>query len=129
MASRRSCSTRTRASWRAAARPSRGRPRRALEATRLAAEALRERYLWQLLAPDRNVRPFQDVLLELGRNIGIVWGGWALWKTRYETQGAMALTQARALASQSQAPGASPDTRQRAEKAPEMPCSSRLRAF
>jgi len=49
--------------------------------------------------------------------IGIVWGGWALWKTRYETQGAFALTQARALASQSQAPGASPDARQRAEKA------------
>jgi len=49
--------------------------------------------------------------------IGIVWGGWALWKTRYETQGAIALTQARALAAQSQAPGASSDTRQRAEKA------------
>jgi len=49
--------------------------------------------------------------------IGIVWGGWALWKTRYETQGAFALTQARALASQSQAPGAPPDARQRAEKA------------
>jgi len=49
--------------------------------------------------------------------IGLVWGGWALWKTRYETQGAIALTQARALASQSQAPGASSDARQRAEKA------------
>jgi TolA-binding protein len=49
--------------------------------------------------------------------IGIVWGSWALWKTRYETQGAIALTQARALAAQSQAPGASSDTRQRAEKA------------
>jgi tetratricopeptide (TPR) repeat protein len=49
--------------------------------------------------------------------IGVVWGGWALWKTRYEAQGAIALTQARALATQSQAPGASPETRQRAEKA------------
>lgn len=49
--------------------------------------------------------------------IGIVWGGWALWKGRYEAQGAIALTQARALAAQSQAPGAPADTRQRAEKA------------
>lgn len=49
--------------------------------------------------------------------IGIAWGGWALWKGRYEAQGAIALTQARALAAQSQAPGAPPDTRQRAEKA------------
>ena len=29
--------------------------------------------------------------------LGIVWGGWALWKTRYEAQGSIALTQARAL--------------------------------
>jgi len=49
--------------------------------------------------------------------IGIVWGGWALWKTRYEAQGSIALTQARALIAQSQAPGASADARQRAEKA------------
>jgi tetratricopeptide (TPR) repeat protein len=49
--------------------------------------------------------------------IGVVWGGWALWKTRYEAQGSIALTQARALAAQSQAPGASAETRQRAEKA------------
>lgn len=49
--------------------------------------------------------------------VGIGWGGWALWKTRYEAQGSIALTQARALVAQSQAPGASPDTRQRAEKA------------
>lgn len=49
--------------------------------------------------------------------IGIVWGGWALWKTRYEAQGTVALTQARALAAQSQAAGASADARQRAEKA------------
>jgi tetratricopeptide (TPR) repeat protein len=49
--------------------------------------------------------------------IGIVWGSWALWKNRYEAQGAGALTQARALAAQSQVPGASPDARQRAEKA------------
>lgn len=49
--------------------------------------------------------------------IGLAWGGWALWKGRYETQGSIALTQARALATQSQAPGASPDTLQRAEKA------------
>jgi tetratricopeptide (TPR) repeat protein len=49
--------------------------------------------------------------------IGLIWGGWALWKTRYEAQGSIALTQARALAAQSQAPGASPETRQRAEKA------------
>jgi tetratricopeptide (TPR) repeat protein len=48
---------------------------------------------------------------------GAVWGGWALWKTRYEAQGSIALTQARALAAQSQAPGASAETRQRAEKA------------
>jgi tetratricopeptide (TPR) repeat protein len=47
--------------------------------------------------------------------IGLIWGGWALWKTRYEAQGSIALTQARALAAQSQAPGASPETRQRAE--------------
>ena len=49
--------------------------------------------------------------------LGVVWGGWALWKTRYEAQGSIALTQARALAAQSQAPGASVETRQRAEKA------------
>jgi tetratricopeptide (TPR) repeat protein len=49
--------------------------------------------------------------------IGVIWGGWALWKTRYEAQGSIALTQARALAAQSQAPGASAETRQRAEKA------------
>ena len=49
--------------------------------------------------------------------LGVVWGGWALWKTRYEAQGSIALTQARALAAQSQAPGASAETRQRAEKA------------
>ena len=49
--------------------------------------------------------------------LGVAWGGWALWKTRYETQGSIALTQARALAAQSQAPGASAETRQRAEKA------------
>ena len=48
---------------------------------------------------------------------GLIWGGWTLWKTRYETQGSIALTQARALAVQSQAPGASQETRQRAEKA------------
>jgi tetratricopeptide (TPR) repeat protein len=47
----------------------------------------------------------------------VAWGGWALWKTRYEAQGSVALTQARALAAQSQAPGASAETRQRAEKA------------
>src|SRR5262249_27302049 len=49
--------------------------------------------------------------------IGLVWGGWALWKMRYEAQGSIALTQARALAVQSQAPGASPETPQRAEQA------------
>jgi tetratricopeptide (TPR) repeat protein len=49
--------------------------------------------------------------------IGVVLGGWALWKTRYEAQGGIALTQARALAAQSQAPGASQETRQRAERA------------
>jgi tetratricopeptide (TPR) repeat protein len=49
--------------------------------------------------------------------LGVAWGGWALWKTRYETQGSIALTQARALAAQSQAPSASAETRQRAEKA------------
>jgi tetratricopeptide (TPR) repeat protein len=49
--------------------------------------------------------------------LGLAWGGWALWKTRYEAQGSIALTQARALAAQSQAPGASTETRQRAEKA------------
>ena len=49
--------------------------------------------------------------------IGIVWGGWALWKTRYEAQGAIAFTQARTLVMQAQAPGASADARQRAEKA------------
>ena len=49
--------------------------------------------------------------------VGLIWGGWALWKTRYETQGSIALTQARALAVQSQAPGAPQETRQHAEKA------------
>ena len=49
--------------------------------------------------------------------IGLIWGGWVLWKTRYEAQGSIALTQARALVAQSQAPGASLETRQRAEKA------------
>ena len=49
--------------------------------------------------------------------VGIVLGGWGLWKTRYEAQGAIAFTQARALVVQAQAPGASADARQRAEKA------------
>ena len=49
--------------------------------------------------------------------VGIAWGGWTLWKTRYEAQGAIAFTQARALVVQAQAPGASADARQRAEKA------------
>jgi tetratricopeptide (TPR) repeat protein len=49
--------------------------------------------------------------------LGIVWGGYALWKTRYEAQGTIALTQARFLVTQAQAPGASPEAGQRAEKA------------
>ena len=49
--------------------------------------------------------------------VGIAWGGWAAWKSRYETQGGMALAQARMLIVQSQAPGAPADTRERAEKA------------
>jgi TolA-binding protein len=49
--------------------------------------------------------------------IGLIWGAWALWKMRYEAQGSIAFTQARALAAQSQAPGASQETRQRAERA------------
>jgi TolA-binding protein len=49
--------------------------------------------------------------------IGLIWGGWALWKMRYEAQGSIAFTQARALAVQSQAPGASQEARQRAEQA------------
>ena len=49
--------------------------------------------------------------------VGIGWAGWAAWKSRYETQGALAFAQARTLAAQSQVPGASADTRERAEKA------------
>ena len=49
--------------------------------------------------------------------VGIGWGGWAAWKTRYEAQGGMALAQARTLVAQSQARGAPADTRERAEKA------------
>ena len=49
--------------------------------------------------------------------VGIGWAGWAVWKSRYETQGNLALTQARTLAAQAQAPGAAADTRERAEKA------------
>ena len=48
---------------------------------------------------------------------GIGWGGWALWKGRYEAQGGMALAQARILMAQAQAPGAPADVRERAEKA------------
>ena len=47
--------------------------------------------------------------------VGIGWAGWAAWKSRYETQGAMAFAQARTLAAQSQVPGAAADTRERAE--------------
>ena len=49
--------------------------------------------------------------------VGIAWGGWAAWKSRYEAQGGLALAQARMLLAQSQAPGAPPDTRDRAGKA------------
>ena len=49
--------------------------------------------------------------------VGIGWGGWAAWKTRYDAQGGMALAQARTLVAQSQARGAPADTRERAEKA------------
>jgi len=49
--------------------------------------------------------------------VGIGWAGWAVWKSRYETQGNLALTQARTLAAQAQAPGAAADIRERAEKA------------
>lgn len=47
---------------------------------------------------------------------GLGWGGWAMWKTRYEAQGALALAQARSLAMQSQAQGAPAEAAQRAEK-------------
>jgi TolA-binding protein len=49
--------------------------------------------------------------------VGIGWGGWAAWKSRYDAQGGMALVQARLLAAQAQAPGAPPDTRERATRA------------
>jgi tetratricopeptide (TPR) repeat protein len=49
--------------------------------------------------------------------VGIGWAGWAAWKGRYEAQGAMAFVQARTLMAQAQAPGAAPDSRERAEKA------------
>ena len=49
--------------------------------------------------------------------LGLGWGGWALWKSRYESQGSMAFAQARGLAIQAQTPGAPPGTRERAEKA------------
>jgi tetratricopeptide (TPR) repeat protein len=49
--------------------------------------------------------------------LGIAWGGWAAWKSRYEAQGSMALAQARTLALQAQAPGATAETRERAQKA------------
>lgn len=49
--------------------------------------------------------------------VGIAWGGWAAWKSRYEAQGGVALAQARTLAAQSQTAGAPADTRERAEKA------------
>jgi tetratricopeptide (TPR) repeat protein len=49
--------------------------------------------------------------------LGIGWAGWAVWKSRYEAQGAVAFAQARTLAAQSQATGAAPDASQRAEKA------------
>jgi tetratricopeptide (TPR) repeat protein len=49
--------------------------------------------------------------------VGLGWGGWAAWKTRYETQGGLAFAQARALVALAQAPGAAPDSRESAEKA------------
>ena len=49
--------------------------------------------------------------------LGLGWGGWAAWKTRYEAQGGLAFAQARALATQAQAPGAPADSRERADKA------------
>jgi tetratricopeptide (TPR) repeat protein len=51
--------------------------------------------------------------------VGIGWGGWAAWKTRYETQGGSAFAQARALVAQAQTAGAPPGTRERALKAVE----------
>ena len=73
----------------------------------------------RLVEQIRERRPILWALSALGAVavVGMVWGGWALWKTRYEAQGSIALTQARALAAQSQATGASADARQRAEKA------------
>lgn len=49
--------------------------------------------------------------------VGVGWVGWAAWKSRYEAQGAVAFTLARTLVVQAQAPGAAPDSRERAEKA------------
>ena len=48
---------------------------------------------------------------------GLGWAGWAAWKTRYEAQGGLAFAQARALVGQAQAPDASADSRERADKA------------
>lgn len=73
-----------------------------------------------LLAQLRARRPPLRVLyyaLAVVIVVGIGWGGWALWKGRYEAQGALALAQARILVGQAQAPTAAADAGERAEKA------------
>jgi tetratricopeptide (TPR) repeat protein len=59
------------------------------------------------------------VVLGLGAVIvvGLGWGGWTAWKSRYESQGSMAFAQARTLVVQAQSPGAAAGARERAEKA------------
>jgi len=49
--------------------------------------------------------------------VGLGWAGWAAWKSRYESQGSIAFTQARTLVAQAGTPSAAPDARERAEKA------------
>jgi tetratricopeptide (TPR) repeat protein len=48
---------------------------------------------------------------------GLGWGGWMLWTTRAESQGSVALAQARLLLAQAQAPNATPEAKERAQKA------------
>lgn len=49
--------------------------------------------------------------------VGLGWGAWALWSARYESQGGMAMAQARILVAQAQAPTATAESKERAQRA------------
>jgi len=49
--------------------------------------------------------------------VGLAWGAWALWSARYESQGGTAMAQARIMVAQAQAPTATAESKERAQRA------------